>query len=93
MPSEMADASRNGLRRLVDLLCVDPHQLIFLAPGKIGAVVIEDFVWDDPAAGGYEIDRSGYRIKFDRPVFSEHGVRALVTDLGLWPQLNYQNWP
>jgi hypothetical protein len=76
------------VRRIQKLLCVDPHQLIFLASGKIDAVVIDDFVWDDPAAGGYEIDRSGYRIKFDRPVLSEHGVRALVTDPGVWPQLN-----
>jgi hypothetical protein len=92
MPNDTADTRGRSERRVVRCLCVDPHQSIFLAPGKIDSVIIDDIVLE-PAAGGYKIDGSGYRVRFDRPPFSAHDVRAIVTESGGWPQMGYQNWP
>ncbi len=91
MPNENAEASRKGVRRLERCLCVDPHQLIFLAPSRVVSVFVDDICWDQ---SGYEIDETGCRIKFDRYPGTLFGVKALVAvELSQSPQVGSRNLP
>jgi len=92
MPNDIAETSEKGQRSFVRCLCVDPHQSIFLATGKIEAVFVDDHLWE-PGGGGFEIDRSGYRIKFWCWIPDIFGVKALVVNPTTWPQMAYQSWP
>jgi hypothetical protein len=89
MPNVRAETSENPERRLVDLLCVDRDQLIFLAPEKIEAIFVDGWLWH-PQDGLCEIDHDEYRIKFNVPLMG-FGVKALVAEAQRFPKAMQQS--
>jgi len=78
MPNDVAGASENRARRLVDLLCIDPDQLIFRASGKIEAIFVDGWLWH-PQDGLFEIDDDEHHVKFNVPLMGVE-TKALVAE-------------